>query len=282
MNAVVVYNPKSGSALAAVEIRKLFKDADIIVTELIDVTDNIKKSLSKYTALPTIIAVIGGDGTINSVAQHVAATSAILAPLPGGTLNHFTKDLGIDQDLAAAISKLTKSAPRSVDVAMINNHLFLNNSSIGVYPSSLRTRRRFEDRLGKWPAAIVGIVRTATSYHLYDVTIGKQSFKTPFIFVGNNDYHLETIDESRDTLDAGTLSVYALTIQHRRDLFKLLLYALVGKLSDHEQFHNYLTESFTLRTKQKKLSVSADGELLLESPPLTYSIKKRALNIIGS
>lgn len=282
MNAVVVYNPKSGSALAAAELRQLFEDASITITELVDVTKDIEKSLSKYIQSETVIAVIGGDGTINSVAGKVVNTKAILAPLPGGTLNHFTKDLGIDQDLPTAISRLVKAEPRSIDVASVNERLFLNNSSIGVYPSSLRTRQRFEDRFGKWPAAVIGTVRAAVSYHLYDVTIANQTFKTPFIFVGNNDYHIETIGKSRDTLNAGILSVYAITVQHRRDLFKLFLYALIGKLSYHEHFHNYLTESFTLHTKQKKLSVSADGELFVESSPLTYTISKGALTIIGS
>ncbi|OGL22011.1 hypothetical protein A2707_01510 [Candidatus Saccharibacteria bacterium RIFCSPHIGHO2_01_FULL_45_15] len=282
MNVVVVYNPKSGSALPANELRTLFDDVDVAIIEFVDVTDDIKKSLKKYTNSQTIIAAIGGDGTINSVAQQIVDTPAILAPLPGGTLNHFTKDLGIDQDLATAISNIPSSTPRSIDVATVNERLFLNNSSIGVYPSSLRTRKRFEDRLGKWPAAVIGTIRATVSYHLYDVTVSGQTFRTPFLFVGNNDYHIEAIGQSRDTLDAGTLSVYAITIQHRRDLLKLFLYALIGKLSDHEHFHSYLTDSFTLHTKQKKLSVSTDGELFVESSPLTYAIKKRSLKIIGS
>ena len=50
----------------------------------------------------TRILVAGGDGSICAGAAAVSGTSAELAVLPAGTLNHFAIDNGIPLDLAEA------------------------------------------------------------------------------------------------------------------------------------------------------------------------------------
>lgn len=280
MNVVVVYNPKSGSALPANEIKQLFHDANITITELLDVTDSIEKKLEKYTATKTIIAAIGGDGTISSVVQHIVGTSAVLAPLPGGTLNHFTKDLGVDQDLAKAIAAIPAKRPKNIDVATVNDKVFINNSSIGMYPSSLHARKRFEDKLGKWPAAVVAILRTIIQYRTYTVTIKDESYTTPFVFVGNNKYDLANAAE-RKRIDMGLMCVYIISASKRLDLLKVLLQAIVGRIDQHDNFTEYDVTSVTIASrKRSKMSVSRDGEVERMEMPLRYVLLSGELSVI--
>jgi diacylglycerol kinase family enzyme len=281
MNIVVVYNSKSGSALKPNELRQKFEKANIVVDEMIDITDQLETKLKPWVKKAATIAVIGGDGTINSLAGKLAGTKSVLAPLPGGTLNHFTKDLGIDQDIDSAIAALKTASIRTVDIAHINGRIFVNNSSIGIYPSSLVTRKRFEAHLGKWPAAVVGSLRAFIRYRLHEVTIDGKTFKTPFIFIGNNDYKLDKAGE-RTRMNAGVLSVYAITSGQRRDTFKLLGAAIMGKLAEEPVFDSYITQSITIHTKRSKISVSVDGELIRMNTPLKYEIGKGELRVIGS
>ena len=283
MKVVVVYNPKSGSALPRRELKAMFDSAHVSIEAFIDITATTAPAkINRHAKHKTIIAAIGGDGTIASVAQHVINTPGILAPLPGGTLNHFTKDAGITQDLAEAIAALPHTAPRRVDVAMVNDRVFLNNSSIGVYPSSLRTRERFEDTLGKWPAAVVGSLRAFVRFRLYNITINGDEYRTPFLFVGNNDYQITQTAE-RTKLDAGILSVYAITSDKRRSILKLIYAALTKQLDQHDEFLSFQTTSFTIHTKRaSKLNVSTDGEVNRLDTPLHYSSLPNALTIIGN
>ena len=86
----------------------------------------------------------GGDGTLNQVASalvaHPRGAQACFGVLPLGTLNHFAKDLGIPLELAEAVAVLRSGREAEVDVAEVNGRLFLNNSSIGLYPDIVRER----------------------------------------------------------------------------------------------------------------------------------------------
>ena len=45
-----------------------------------------------------LVAVLGGDGTLNEAANGLAGTDCVLAPLPGGSTNVFARTIGLDDD----------------------------------------------------------------------------------------------------------------------------------------------------------------------------------------
>src|SRR5476649_731552 len=94
----------------------------------------------------------GGDGTINAVASVLAGSSVALGVLPLGTLNHFAKDLNIPLDLDQAIATIARGTTAQVDVGDVNGRIFVNNSSLGLYPHIVRARDQQQRRLGrgKW------------------------------------------------------------------------------------------------------------------------------------
>lgn len=282
MNITVVYNPKSGSARPKAELEMLFHEANLTADAWIDITsDSAETTIRSLKPSSATVAAIGGDGTIATVATYLAGGSAVLAPLPGGTLNHFTKDAGISQDLSEAIKRISTSKKTNIDYATVNGRVFLNNSSIGIYPVSLQPRKRFEDHLGKWPAAIVASVRAFVRFRLYEVTINDQTFKTPFIFIGNNTYHLEHGGE-RHTLNGGKLCAYAITSDKRYTVMKLLWAALKKQLHTQEEFVEAHPLKLTIHTKRSKVSVSTDGEVVRLESPLTYECHPGKLTIIGN
>ena len=74
--------------------------------------------------------------------------------LPLGTLNHFARDLGIPTDLEEAVRVVVEGTVREVDVGEANGRVFVNNSSIGLYPDavSLRDAWMERDSMHKWVA----------------------------------------------------------------------------------------------------------------------------------
>lgn len=280
MNITLVYNPKSGTALPLETLRDTCRAHSITIDHAVDITNGFPANLTPHIVPGAYIAAIGGDGTLNSVAQELYDSQAIFIPLPGGTLNHFTKDAGIAQNLDEALAALARASPRHVDIGSVNGRVFLNNSSIGIYPTSLRTRQVLQGRLGKWPSAILGVLQALIKFKLYTVTIEGDTFKTPFIFIGNNDYHIDD-GGRRTSLTSGKLCAYAIRSQRRSTLVTLFFYALFRRLRDADEFIVHSDSSLTIQTKRPHVSVSADGEVMRLDAPLRYELLAGKLTILG-
>jgi len=277
---VVVYNPRSGGSFGRAVLQELFSQHAISVSDWVSVKQ-IDQALPAHAARGATIIAVGGDGTMSHVARIVYGTNAVLAPLPGGTLNHFTKDLGVAQTMNEAIAQLAHAEPRAIDVALVNGNIFVNNSSIGLYPSSLRLRGKLENRIGKWPAAFVASLRSLWQLRIYTVRVDNETFQAPFIFVGNNEYALDSVGTTtRTALDAGVLSVFIAKTPSRRMLVKIGLYALIGKAHLLNEFDVFTVQKITIEVNRPRLSVSYDGEVKRIVPPLTYEIKPKALRVL--
>ncbi len=284
MKIVLVYNPQSGSAPSLRQLRTICKKQGIAIETALPISDHLEKDLAPHLKKDKIIAAVGGDGTLSSVAGLLAGSDAVFAPLPGGTLNHFTKDLGISQELSIALRNLTQSTPKRIDVASVNGIVFVNNSSIGVYPSSLSARTELESKqVTKWIAAIIASLRAFVRYKSYTVTIEGETFKTPFLFVGNNDYHLDSIDKpGRTKLTQAILSAYTITSASRLRLLKIFAYAVAGKLQMANDVRIWKTKTLTVHTKKQRIRVSRDGELEYLQTPLHYKSLARQVRVLGS
>ena len=234
----------------------------------------------------TVVMGGGGDGTINTVASHLVGTDKILGVLPLGTLNHFAKDLRIPLDLEGAAHTVISGRPIDVDVAKVDGRIFLNNSSLGLYPTIVREREK-KQRLGsgKWPAflwAAVSAFRRYPFLHVRLVASGKEfNLRTPFVFVGNNEYVMERLDiGSRSRLDRGLLSVYVTNRTGRWGLVRLALRALLGRLHSEKDFLALLTSEVTIKTGHRRLRVALDGEVTLMPTPLHYQSRPGALRVM--
>jgi diacylglycerol kinase family enzyme len=230
----------------------------------------------------------GGDGTVSAVASALVGTEKALGVLPLGTLNHFAKDLGLPLDLEEAARALLAGRVARADAAEVNGRVFVNNSGLGIYPSIVRERERRQERhgLGKWVALAWATVTVLRRYPYLRVLLTAEgrtlSRRTPFVFVGNNEYELDAFRiGARPRLDRGLLCVH-LT---RRDsgrlgLLRLALGALTGRLREDRDFESLKTDELTIETRQSRARVSLDGEVTVMQTPLRYRTLPGALRVI--
>lgn len=234
-----------------------------------------------------LVAAGGGDGTMNAVASVLAGTDVHFGVLPLGTLNHFAKDLGIPLELEAAVRNLAEGKPKRVDVGEVNGRIFLNNSSLGLYPDIVRDRERQQRRLGrgKWPAALWATVAALRRYpflsmHL-EVNGARLARRTPFVFIGNNRYTMEGLAiGERERIDDGLLSLYVAERPTRLGLLRFAFDALRGKLADRPDFDVLHAPALEIDTRRQRLRVATDGEVNLMTPPLRYRVRPGALTVI--
>lgn len=234
----------------------------------------------------SVIVAGGGDGTINAVASAVVGTEKTLGILPLGTLNHFARDLKIPRDLEAAAQTIIAGRAVNVDVGEVNGRIFLNNSSLGLYPIIVHEREK-KQRLGsgKWPAFVWAAVAALRRYPFLDIRLsadGKEfRRRTPFVFIGNNEYVMETFNIGlRDCLDRGQLSLYMTHRTGRWGLFRLALRALLGHLREEKDFLAMCTKEVTIDTRRKRLRVAFDGEVDVMEVPLHYRVRPGALRVM--
>jgi diacylglycerol kinase family enzyme len=232
------------------------------------------------------VVAAGGDGTINAVASAVAGTQTPLGVLPLGTLNHFAKDLGLPLDLNDAVRVIADGNARRVDVGRLNDRLFLNNSSLGVYARALIGRDARRDRgVRKWPAMFRAALRTfwrSPMVHVRLDTAGQSvERKTPLVFIGNNQYLLDLMKVgARDRLDAGELSLYIATTTTRCGMLKIMVRAALGLLEQSRDFETQTVGAVAIESSRRHLPVAIDGEIVSMTTPLRYSIWPRALSVL--
>ena len=233
-----------------------------------------------------VFVAAGGDGTVNLVAQAVAGTERLMGVLPVGTLNHFAKDLNLPLELEAAVALIAGGQGRHIDAAQVNGMIFVNNSSLGVYPAMVIARERMKTSgRNKWASLVVASAQAFIRFRCLTVEFdvnGKSSVcTTPFLFVGNNDYCLEGARlGERAQLDEGRLSLYLAPGATRSTMLRLLISALFGRLKPTADFEVHKTINFRVTTKKRSLRVSLDGEVRRIATPLEYRIRPAALHVI--
>lgn len=232
----------------------------------------------------------GGDGTISAVASMLVGTNSTLGVLPLGTLNHFAKDMRIPLELEDAARVCIEGRAVNVDVGEVNGRVFLNNSSLGLYPSIVQRREKLQHRLGggrggKWPAffwAAMAVLRRypflAVRLHADDRELVR---RTPFIFVGNNEYEMESFNiGGRSCLDKGQLSLYTSRRTGRFGLLRFAIRALFGSLRHDKDFDALCTKEIIVETRRRHLRVATDGEVTLMNTPLHYRVRPGALRVL--
>ena len=234
-----------------------------------------------------IVVAAGGDGTISAVAGALAGSDKILGVLPVGTLNHFAKDLGIPLDLETAVRTIKEGGPAAVDVGEVNGRIFINNSSLGIYPQIVSRREAQQQRFarGKWTAFFWATIQALRRFPFLDLRIafeGQQIVRrTAFLFVGNNEYKIAGFElGSRACVNDGKLGLYLSQGTGRLGLFRLAFHALFGRVDQAKDFDVFCVSEARIETRKRRLLVACDGEVERMQTPLHYRIRPAALRVL--
>jgi diacylglycerol kinase family enzyme len=287
----VLLNPAAGTALDAgpTRLAALFEAAGAAVRFItlgagVDTAAEVRAAIAGGAEA---IVAGGGDGTVSSVASMLVGSTTPFGVLPLGTLNHFAKDLGIPLDPALAVGTIVAAHTSRVDVGEVNARVFINNSSIGIYPDIVVERERLR-ALGrrKWIAAAIATARVLRHSRglVVQLTSGHATVpeRTPFVFVGNNEYETEGLHlGARRRLDCGKLFAYRAPRLRPRDLPKMLALALVGRVRRTHTLDAVPTRELDIHTPgRRRVRVALDGEVHVMATPLHFRIRPLALTVI--
>lgn len=220
---------------------------------------------------PRALGVAGGDGTVRSLAELAVAEGLALLVLPGGTLNHFARDLGAPDAGCDAVPVLLRAVEAGravrVDLAEVSTDggppaAFVNTASIGGYPDAVRLRERWSDRWGKWPAAAAALVRVLAAAAPLEVRVDGEAVSVWMLFVGNGRYApADGPPLARPDLATGLLDVRWLRADVPASRLRLVLAALRGSVDRSASYARREVGTLEVAVRGARVSLATDGEV---------------------
>lgn len=277
-------NAASGTASAAQESLKHHGSFEVRVVQPEQLEHALKSAADEGVSR---VLVAGGDGTIAAAANALMPTNVELAILPGGTLNHFARDLGISTDAEIALATATGEQTRGVDIGMVNGHVFLNTSSVGAYVRFVRLREYLEGRFGYRIASAIAAFRLLFGMqHIaleLEIDGQRRIYRAHLVFigVGEREVRLPTLG-NRVANGRRGLHVIAVQSRSRARLFAIALNAVargVETAAKSPALDSFLVDRCTITRSDGGL-VALDGELVPLQSTLVYELKRDALRVV--
>ena len=235
------------------------------------------------------VAVSGGDGTIALAAGLASKLSIELAVIPGGTLNHLAKDLGIPDSLDEALRLAIEGEARPVDAGSVNGRLFLNTSSVGTYVTFVRVRERLERYLGYRLASLVAGIRLLIRPRVFTVDVeiegNKRSYATPLVFVGVGERELK-LPTLGGRAEGGRRGLHLMVVTGRSPArLAALAFAATARgtksAARTPALDAFIVNQFTIRMARPRGRVATDGELVMMFAPLEYRWLPDAVMVVA-
>jgi diacylglycerol kinase family enzyme len=234
-----------------------------------------------------LVAAAGGDGTVNTVAALCCEHDVAMGVIPLGTFNYFSRGLGIPDDPGIAAQVLVQGEVSKVTVGYVNDHLFVNNASFGLYTRIIRQREEDKSRFGRFRVvALISAVRALLhGQKPFAIKVAshesQQIRRTSMVFVGNNTFQLQNLDlEIANCTREDRLAVVILKPTTRIAMAWLLLRGVFKNLNADSSLEMFCTDSLDVETKRKQIGIVVDGELIQCQTPLTFRIEPQALKVM--
>jgi diacylglycerol kinase family enzyme len=241
------------------------------------------------------IVAVGGDGTINTVAQAAHAAGCALGVIPRGTFNYFARTHGIATNVGDAMAQLLGAQAEPVQVAAVNEHLFLVNASLGLYPDLLEDREVWKNRFGRsqWVAiwaAFATLFRAQRRLKLrIELNGAPREVQTLTLFVGNNRLQLEQVGVVEDqrpdgARDNGLVTAVMLKPTGTFALLRLMLRGAMGTLGEADDIERFEFQRMVVRAPalmaRRRMKVAFDGEVVHLRPPLDIHVLPTPLYLL--
>jgi len=230
-----------------------------------------------------VVGMAGGDGSQALVATVAARRGVAHVCIPAGTRNHFALDLGLDRDdVVGALDAFTDGIERRIDLARVNDRVFVNNASLGVYAKVVQSDAYRDAKLETWTRMLPDLLGPDADPIDLEFTApdGSSCSDAPLILVSNNPYQLTHLSGAgtRARIDTGTLGITVARVRAAPDVSKLVALELVGQADHFAGLMSWSIPEFEVRSGGP-VEVGLDGEALVLEPPLRFASMPGALRV---
>jgi diacylglycerol kinase family enzyme len=229
-----------------------------------------------------VIGMAGGDGSQALVATVAARRDIAHVCIPAGTRNHFALDLGLDRDdVVGAMDAFTDGVERRIDLARVNDRVFVNNASLGVYAKVVQSDAYRDAKLETWTRMLPDLLGPDAEPIDLEFTApdGTNCNDAPLVLVSNNSYQLTHLSGAgtRERIDTGMLGIVAARVRGA-EVSNLVALELVGQAGRYPGLLSWSAPEFEVRSGSP-MEIGLDGEALVLDPPLHFASLPGALRV---
>jgi diacylglycerol kinase family enzyme len=230
-----------------------------------------------------VIGMAGGDGSQALVAAVASRRDVSHVCVPAGTRNHFALDLGLDRnDVVGALDAFGDGVERTIDLAAVNGHVFVNNASLGLYAKVVQSTEYRDAKVATISSMLPDLLgRDAARLDLrFTGPDGADVPAAQLILVSNDPYQLDHIGGrgTRERLDGGVLGIVAARIGDAADARQFVALEAAGQVRRFPGWHEWSAPRFEV-SSGSPVEIGIDGEALLMDPPLVFESRPRALRV---
>lgn len=231
----------------------------------------------------TVVAV-GGDGSINEIAQGLVGSNTAMAILPLGSGNGLARALKIPLDINKALQLIVRNKQRPIDVGYANEHLFLSNAGVG-FDALIAEQFRHNTKRGLSGYAKL-VLRSFSSYDPaeYDIDIDGKTIQTKafLLTVANgNQFGYEFKLAPKASVFDGQLDLCVMPPVGVLSLVPVSVFSLLGNIDKTRYLQHFTGKDITIRSQQLEyLQVDGDAVPLSEKGTVRIRIQPKAINLI--
>ena len=288
----VIINSRSGTpgkeAIAA-RVEEYFVSRGLPVSmELVRTADELVLASSRAANRDAEVVVAGGgDGTIATIASGLLDVPKLLAVLPLGTFNYFARRVGVPLDLEGALDVAARGVPVATAIGEVNGRVFLNNASIGLYPTVLKQRETTYQVMGRSQAAAYlsvafALLQPPSLLNLEMTADGAPlDRRTPLLFVGINRQQLGAFGiPGEECLDTGALALYVTRPLTSVQLWRLAVRGFLRGLYGAGELEVVCARDVQVTLRRRRVRVAMDGEIAKLRTPLRFRLRRDALQVL--
>lgn len=231
-----------------------------------------------------VCVAVGGDGSINEVAQSLVGTDTALGIIPYGSGNGFATHLKIPpRDAEGALKVLNTGKTVKLDLIKSNLRYIVSNAGFGIDSSVARRFHHHSIRgLASYAWAVVKeLLFYFQPFHakveIDDVTIEREFFL--FTAFNANQYGYDYAVFPFTSMKDGVMDVIVMT---RFPVWKLpyIVACLIGKRSDLIKEAEAYRAKFIKIHGHKKMVYQFDGDSIIHHGDVTFEAVPQCINVI--
>lgn len=282
--AALIVNLRSGDGKAE-QFDLLDRCAELGVRTVVLSEGDDLPSLARRVAAEGIdaLGMAGGDGSLGCVAEVAMECDVPFVCVPVGTRNHFALDLGLDRnDPTQALGAFVSGEERRLDVATVNDTVFLNNVSLGVYAAIVEQEGYRDAKLQTALELLPALYSEGGPWFdlEFDVPDHGRLERAALVQVSNNPYVLTGEIGRRSRLDSGELGIVTVDPQRLGDLVGLTVLAAARLADRSSALWSWSAPELVVESPHAELAAGVDGETVTLSTPLRFAVRPRALRVL--
>lgn len=289
MHLSIIANPVAGGGRPYNKIRNHIRqwkqpdwEVEFLTTKAANHAGSLAMELLKQP--PDLLAVCGGDGTVNEIASRLPEPPFPIAILPGGTANVLARELQLPLDPVRALHIALKGKVRRVDLGKIatgNDRRFVFVAGIGFDAYAVyRARPALKAKIGM-AAYAVAILECLRDYKFpeFQATLDGQTFNATSCLVCNSRKYGGGLVFCPDAdMTDGFLDVLVMEGANKLALARFLISAWLGIPEKHDWVHRIKAKEVRFEGPAA-VRIEADGELAGQLP-VRISVSEKVFPLV--